>query len=204
MTDSIPDIIDHLAGITPGSKGAALRARRPVTKEGAQASWLALFAPADASQFPLAGRFAVATFVATLHGQPEIAAFYAGELEGKENGAALLAAVKAAAAYGKAKGPYGRYPAGPLSHEDQAQEDQDDPAFAVQAAEKAVLGARLSAALEHAHLLIFHLRDADPQALAGLIGAGWSTTGIVTLSQLVSFLTFQIRVIAGLRTLTAA
>ncbi|MDC9811323.1 MULTISPECIES: CMD domain protein [Rhizobium] len=199
MTDNIPDIIDYLAGIEPGSKGAALRARRPVTKEGAQASWRALLAPSDTSQFSLLERFAVATFVAALHGESEIASFYAAKLAGEETGAALPAAVKTAAAEGAGTGPYGHYPAGPLSSE-----DRDGPVFTVQATEKAVLGPRLSAALEHAHLLVFHLRDAEPQALDRLIKAGWSTTGIVTLSQLVSFLAFQIRVVSGLRVLNAA
>ncbi len=41
-------------------------------------------------------------------------------------------------------------------------------------------------------------------ALERLIAAGWTAPGIVTLSQLVSFLTFQIRVIAGLRTVQRA
>ena len=31
-----------------------------------------------------------------------------------------------------------------------------------------------------------------------MLNAGWSTTDVVTLSQLVSFLAFQIRVVAGL------
>lgn len=199
MTDSIADIIDHLAGIAPGSKGERLRARRPVTKEGAQASYAALFSPADASQFSLAERFAVAAFVAALHGQPEIAGFYAGKLKAEANGAALAEAVAAAAKAGAGKGPYGHYPAGPLSAE-----DESGPVFHVGAAEKAVLGARLAAALEHAHLLVFHLRDAKPADLGRLIAAGWSTTGIVTLSQLIAFLAFQIRVVAGLKVLTAA
>ena len=63
---------------------------------------------------------------------------------------------------------------------------------------------RLAAALEHAHLLVFRPRDADPAALQALIGAGWSTDSIVTLSQLVAFLSFQIRAVAGLRALAAA
>ena len=66
------------------------------------------------------------------------------------------------------------------------------------------LGARLSAALEHAHFLVFHPRDACPQALEALRSAGWSTTDVVTLSQIVAFLTFQIRVAAGLRALAAS
>jgi CMD domain protein len=67
-----------------------------------------------------------------------------------------------------------------------------------------VLGARLAAALEHVHLLVFHPRDASPADMQRLLDAGWSSTAIVTLSQLVAFLSFQIRTIAGLRTLGAS
>jgi uncharacterized protein YciW len=42
-----------------------------------------------------------------------------------------------------------------------------------------------------------------PTALQALLDAGWSTTGIVTLSQIVAFLFFQIRVVAGLGALAA-
>jgi uncharacterized protein YciW len=37
-----------------------------------------------------------------------------------------------------------------------------------------------------------------------LLDAGWTTSGIVTLSQLVAFLAFQIRVVTGLKALTAS
>ena len=67
-----------------------------------------------------------------------------------------------------------------------------------------MLGRRLAAAFDHTHLLVFHPRDAAPTALQALLDAGWSTTGIVTLSQIVAFLSFQIRVVAGLRALAAA
>ena len=60
-----------------------------------------------------------------------------------------------------------------------------------------------SAALEQAHLLVFRPRDASPQALQELLNAGWSATDIVILSQLVAFLSFQIRVVVGLRALAA-
>ena len=68
-------------------------------------------------------------------------------------------------------------------------------------AHRELLGERLSAALAHAHLLVFHPRDASPAALQALLDAGWSSTGIVTLSQLVAFLAFQIRVVTGLQAL---
>jgi CMD domain protein len=65
------------------------------------------------------------------------------------------------------------------------------------------LGGRLTAALEHAHLLVLRPREATPEALERLLAVGWSTTGIVTLSQLVAFLAFQVRVVHGLRQLAA-
>ncbi len=40
-------------------------------------------------------------------------------------------------------------------------------------------------------------------SLQSLLDAGWSTTNIVTLSQLVSFLSYQIRVVAGLGVLAS-
>src|SRR5205823_14901388 len=96
----------------------------------------------------------------------------------------------------EASGPYGTYPAGPMSHEDTA-----CPVYRVGAATRGVLCPRLSAAFEHVHMLVFHPRDAAPASLQALLDAGWSTTDIVTLSQIVAFLSFQIRVVAGLRTL---
>ena len=95
-------------------------------------------------------------------------------------------------------GPYGIYPAGPLSRE-----DQSGPSYAVDPAHAALLGPRLSAALAHAHLLAYHPRDASARALQALQQAGWSETDIVILSQLASFLSFQIRLVAGLRVLGA-
>jgi uncharacterized protein YciW len=52
-------------------------------------------------------------------------------------------------------------------------------------------------------MLVFHPRDAAPASLQVMLDAGWSTTEVVTLSQLVSFLAFQIRVVAGLKVLNA-
>jgi len=60
---------------------------------------------------------------------------------------------------------------------------------------------RLAAALAHTHLLVYRPRDSSADALQTLLDAGWSTTGIVTLSQLVAFLNFQLRVVAGLTVL---
>lgn len=192
------DVIDALVGIAPGSHLDALRAARPEARTNAQASHDALFSPADPGDVSVADRFAVATFVAGLHGRPRSHKFYAAGLAA--HGAPSLSdAISEAIAAGFGERPYGTYPPGPLSREDRA-----GMAYQVPPSARDVLGARLAAALEHAHLLVLHPRDASPAALQALLDAGWSTTAIVTLSQLVAFLSFQIRVVDGLSVLAAA
>ena len=193
------DTIDTLAGIEPGSALDAIRRRRPEARNQAQASYRALFAPETSGDVTTTERFAVAAFVTGLHGSAETAAFYATRLA--ESGAAveLRRAVDAAMGAAKGHGPYGSYPAGPLSRE-----DTPGPTYRVAAEARAGLGPRLAAAFDHMHMLVFHPRDAAPAALRELLDAGWSTTGIVTLSQIAAFLSFQIRLVAGLRVLAAA
>ncbi|NVD42975.1 CMD domain protein [Ensifer sp. HO-A22] len=199
MTTSTPDIIDLLAGIKPGSSLDRIRTQRPETREQAQKSYLALFEPDNAGDVSLVERQAIASFVAGLHRQPDIFEFYVSPLEESEKNRWLVEVLKAEIGAAHAVGPYGRYPAGPLSIE-----DSSGPIHRVSDAGREALGEKLAAALEHAHLLIFHLRDASPKALQALLDAGWTTNGIVTLSQLVSFVAFQIRVIAGLGLLAAS
>jgi len=196
MTGTHADVIDGLVGIAPGSPLDAIRARRPEARAQAQATYRALFAPDVPGDVTAQERFAVGAFVAGLHGDATIAAFYAEGLAASGAPAALREAVDGAIAEASARGPYGRYPAGPLSRENVA-----GPAYRVGANTRRALGPRLAAAFEHVHLLVFHPRDATPIALQALLDAGWTTTDIVTLSQIVAFLSFQIRVVAGLRTL---
>ncbi len=193
MTEGSPvtDAIDVLAGVTPGSTLDRVRAERPQARDNAQASYLALFQPADPGEVSLTERHAVAVFVAGLHREAEIAAFYAA---GLGDAPGLAAAIAAETAHGLTEGPFGRFPAGPLSTEDR-------PGPSYQPLNAAALGPRLAAAFAHTHMLVFHPRDAAPEALQRLLDAGWSTTGIVTLSQAVAFLAFQIRVVSGLRSL---
>jgi CMD domain protein len=190
------DVIDALVGIAPGSPLDAVRARRPEARAHAQASYRALFAPEAPGGVTAQERFAVGTFVTGLHGAAGIAAFYSAGLAASGPSPALREAVGAAVAAARAHGPYGSYPAGPLSRENTA-----GPVYRVGAEARRALGPRLAAALEHMHVLVFHPRDADAVALQALLDAGWSTTDIVTLSQIAAFLSFQIRVVAGLRTL---
>lgn len=198
MSTIISDVIDHLAGIRPGSSLNTLRDQRPQARENAQKSYLALFEPEFPGDVTAVERYAVATFVAGLHRQPHVADFYTASLQ-EVGHPKLTEAIRAEIARGSVEGPYGRYPQGPLSVE-----DEEGPVYHVAPDNRESLGSRLAAALEHAHLLVFHPRDASPAALQKLLDAGWSTTDIVTLSQLVSFLSFQIRVVAGLRALAGA
>ncbi|HKU99094.1 MAG TPA: CMD domain protein [Vineibacter sp.] len=193
------DVIDALVGIAPGTALDAIRARRPDARTHAQTSYRALFAPEDFGDVTAVERFAVARFIAGLHEAADVAALYAEGLAGSGASAALRAAVDAAIAEGRTQGPYGSFPPGPLSGENTA-----GPVYRVGDETGRGLGRRLAAAFEHTHMLIFHPRDAAAPALQALLDAGWSTTGIVTLSQLVAFLSFQIRVVAGLRTLAHA
>ena len=196
---SDPDVIDLLAGLTPDSPLTAIRDRKPVTRRNAQESYRALFEPAGAGEVTPQERFALAAFVSGLHGREEIMAFYAAGLARAAPPEGFTAALSAEIALGRAAGPYGAYPKGPLSAEDAA-----GPLYRVAEAHRAVLGARMTAALAHVHMLVFHPRDASAAALQSLLDMGWTNGGIVTISQLVAFLAFQIRAVAGLRTLAAA
>lgn len=193
------DVIDTLAGIAPGSPlDSVRRTRRAVAREQAQKSYDSLFAPGDYRGFGSLERFAVAVFVAGLHQQPAIKEFYAARLGSAGVSDATRAAIDAEIAAATTKGPYGAYPKGPLS-----KEDSPGPIHRVAGRNREALGQRLSAAFEHVHMLVFHPRDAGPPSLQAMLDAGWTTDAVVTLSQLVAFLSFQIRVVAGLKVLAA-
>ncbi len=195
MSERPSDIIDQLVGIAPGSPLDALRGRRPQARANAERSYRELFEPQATDGLPLRERLAVAAFVARLHGAEPTAGHYERLLAEKTGDSVAIATAAASAA---AQGPYGRYASPELRTE-----DREGPIWRPDAQLTAALGPRLAAALQHAHGLVFHPRDASPEALGALLAAGLSTTEIVTLSQIVAFLAFQIRVIEGLRVLAA-
>jgi len=196
MNEMEPDVIDLLSGIEKGSPLDGLRAQRQAARENAQKSYQALFAPTSLGSVSAKERHAVAAYVAGLHRDAGTLAFYMDGLGAQNASRSVVEAIMAEIGHGAAEGPFGRYPRGPLAKEDKA-----GLVGRISEANRRTLGARLSAALEHAHLLVFHPRDASPAALQVLLDAGWTTTEIVTLSQLVAFVSFQIRVVAGLRIL---
>lgn len=193
MPSFTPDVIDLLVGIEPGSPLDTIRAARQQACDNAQASYVALFEPTEVEHVSLAERFALATFVTGLHRQETELNYYRRGLKRADEG--LVAKVEAEISNGLAEGPAGAYPPGPLSAE-------DTPAPSYTPADAAALGPRLAAAFTHAHMLVFHPRDAKSEHIGALLAAGWSATGIVTLSQIVAFLAFQLRVIHGLRVLS--
>jgi CMD domain protein len=199
MSTETRDIIDLLAGIEPGSSLDGIRARRLQARDNAQRSYLALFEPVDVSAVAVAERYTIAAFVSGIHGEPAATGFYSKKFASAVDRSELIDVLNAEINRARTQGPYGAFPTGALSVEDEA-----GLIYRVAEASWLVLGARLAAALEHVHLLVFHPRDASPADLQRLLDAGWSSTAIVTLSQLVAFLSFQIRTIAGLRTLGAS
>ncbi len=63
---------------------------------------------------------------------------------------------------------------------------------------------RFAAMLRHAELVTRSPRDATPGDIAALRAAGISDADIVRLSQLIAFVNYQVRLIAGLRLIGAA
>ncbi|GAA4479407.1 CMD domain protein [Microbacterium panaciterrae] len=192
------DLIDDLVGIAPGSALDALRAKRPVARSDAQATYDGLItAPADLVRASAAERVAIGYWVAVLSRAGGLADHYRALLDTLDP--SVRAALDGALPGALTSGPYGSYPEGPLSIE-----DENGLHWAAPADLGDAVGERIAAALAHAHLLTYRPRDASPDALQDLLDAGWSTDGVVTVSQLIAFTHFQLRVIAGLTVLKEA
>lgn len=176
------NIIDLLAE-TPDDL-AQLRRQRPDATANAERSFSALFEPEDPKDLPVAWRYGIGLFVAGISYQDRAAAFYA-DLLSDEASDDFIAGVKAAIARGASRGPYA---------------SGDFITFAELGAEHGFADAFI-AALDFAHLLTFHPKDATPAAIGHLQESGLSDDAIVSLAQLISFLAFQLRVAHGLRVL---
>jgi CMD domain protein len=191
-----PDVVDELVGIAPGSPLDAIRRARPQQREHSQVAHDALLDPLPSSAAHVSSqeRAAVAVYVAALHAAPALVERYGAGLEPD-----LRAAVLALASRTAVPGPYGEYDAATLEHE-----SVDGLVARALPGERERLGERLAAALEHAHLLVLRPRESGADDLQRLLDAGWDTTGVVTLSQLVSYLAYQVRLVHGLGVLVAA
>ncbi|WP_374976869.1 CMD domain protein [Microbacterium trichothecenolyticum] len=197
MTTPTIDVVDELVGVRPGDALDELRRRRPVTRDQLQASYDALFAPLDEADFPLDERLLVAAFATRSTADDATADFYADAARRADAERAAIVLTEASVA--ATAGPFGAY-----REEGLRDESTDGRRYEAGGEVREVLGERLAAALAHTHLLTFRPREADVTDQSRLLDAGWSIDGIVTLSQLVSFLAFQQRVAVGLRALAAS
>lgn len=199
MTHHDITIVERLAGVLPGSPvDRAYRARAEV-RSFAEESYRRLLQPQDAGPVSLVERRAVAAFVAVLNSEGQTRDHFLALLRETDPTLARLARlIEREAEDSSHPGPYGRFPDGPLSAE-----DLDGPVYTVSRSVRQVFGDRLSAALEYAHLLTLHPRDATPELLAALATAGWTNGGIALLVDLIGFVNFQSRVVAGLRSCIA-
>lgn len=189
------DIIDLLSGTTEVTAVAELRDLRPAAKENAQRSFTVLLEPADTSGFTTRERYAVATYVAGLHGHVRAVEFYSDLLDDETDAAEFSRAVRTAADLARRAGPYGEFREPGLAH-------RSKPGPSISNRDHAdILGERLTAAFDVAHLLVLHPRDSRPEVLGRLSGTGWDADATVSLTQLISFLCFQLRVADGLTVL---
>ncbi|MDU0479446.1 alkylhydroperoxidase domain protein [Staphylococcus chromogenes] len=170
------DIIDTLVGHHLPARDA-----RPQAVANAQLAFEALL------ENELPERYAIAAFVAGLH-QSSAVEFYV-DLLADEN-PELVEPIRAQIAAGLSTGPVGTYREPELAAE-------SDDAFWFHAAD---VPPRLAAALDYAHLLVFHPRDCRPETISG-VAAYYDETEIVLISQLISFLAFQLHLVEGLRVL---
>jgi CMD domain protein len=156
------DVINHFAGIAPGSPLAQLREQRPETLRHAQGSFQALLEPNDSGGVSREEREAIALRVATRERFPDVAAFHRERL--RELGAddTFISAVET-------------FPEG------------------------GDLPARSAAILRHTDMLTTSSRSGSPEAIKELRQSGLSPRDIVTISQLIAFMSYEIRMIALLR-----
>ncbi|WP_339393059.1 alkylhydroperoxidase domain protein [Brevibacterium metallidurans] len=201
----MPDIINLLAGLTDGEPLDVIRDHRSQAKANAQLSFEALLEPEDPGPLSYRDRYVFAAFTAGLLGSAAGEEFYRDLLRDEDEAASWTVAelldevVVDLDSHGPVRGPFGSYESAALTGENVA-----GPELSIDVGAREVLGEVTSAGIEFAHLLTLHPRDARPEHLARLLAAGWDEDGIVTLAQLVSFVSFQIRFSVGLTALAHA
>lgn len=189
------DVVDTLAGIEADSPVDRVRRAKPATRDHTQRAYEALFA-AGSADVTLVERHALGLFVAALHADEAAATLHREGLLAAGGSAELADVLAAEGAAARHPGPYGDYPSDEL-----AEENVEGPEYGLPESAHTVLGDHLAAMVEHTHYLVLHPRDAVEVRIQLLLAADWTPTGIVTCSQLVSFLEYQLRLVHGLRVL---
>ncbi len=173
------DLIDTLVGLTPGGATHLLRHRRDKVALATQGSYDSLFDPALPG-LSSAERLLVAMYACRLSKANNLSAHYRNRIE-----ALPLELRPDAQALGVAEaGESGE--AGESAH----------PLHCADA--------RLHAMLVFTRTLILRPIEGDKAALLALTRAGISTPAVVTLAQLIAFLSYQIRLVASLSAMQSA
>lgn len=190
------DVIDQMLDVEAGDRLDGVRRARPTAREQAQVAYDAIFRPAHPGALSIAERYAVAYAVAAWTGVPAVTDHYRSALTTHESRPEMLAALEHVITDGAGAGPFGEFREPGL-----AQHGSDGNRLVVEATDAQVLGDELAALLAHAHALVLRPRESSPQLLERLVAVGWEATEIVALAQLVSYLSFQTRLVAGLQVL---
>jgi uncharacterized protein YciW len=175
------DLVGALAGLAPDGAVAALQAARADVTRFTQGSHDVLFDP-NATGLLLEERLAAAGYAAHVAASPDVAHAYRERLRavhstlGDETSLLLERLIAGDSVLG------GQTPS---------------------ATTDAAGNARLNAILSHTYSLARLEPPPGKAALARLQQAGLATREIVALSQLVAFIGYQVRVVAGLRALEA-
>jgi CMD domain protein len=216
--DDVPeDVVEAIAGIVAGSGLQALRQQRAKVAAATQGSYLALLQP-SLPGLALEDRLLVSLHSSLLSAAPELAAHYRERLLALQADARLVAAVERLAFHDVVPAGKGGAPqASPLVDTSAAEEPTAQEGTAVEEdvreadnADDAVEGAasdrldRLRPVLSFARMLIEHPAAGSKAALQPLRDAGLGTAAVVALAQLVAFLSYQVRLIAGLKALKGA
>lgn len=164
---TIPDVLDSLLGIAPGSPLHAVRHARDKVALATQGSQDLFFDPALAHNLSLNERLWVAYYATLLSAQPTLSGYYLAQLQAAGAEANVLADVDAS--------------------QIDLLEDQ-----------------RLAAILRFTRTLIESPVHGDQSALQALQHQKLSTAEIVVLAQLIAFLSYQVRLAAGLGALKSA
>lgn len=162
-----PDVLDHLAGIQPGSALAELRARRADVTRYTQGSYDALLTPVELAGVSRAERAIIGLRVAILNVSAPLIQHYHQQLTELHVPTPTVEAVE-------------HFP------------------------ESSGLTAREAAILHHVDLLTNEPRAATRQEMEALQMVGLSVRDIVTIAQLIAFLSFQVRTLVGLQLLAEA
>jgi len=159
------DVMDTLAGLSPGSPLAELRRQRLDVVKHLQGSDDVIFAPADDGGLTRAERAAAALRIATLLRDIVLSERYRARLAALDPDGTLARTVEGGAQ---------------------------------------ITEPRWDAILAHVDLVTRGPGAAERKDIDNLLAAGLSSHAIVSLSQLIAYVNFQSRVLAGLRMLRGA